>query len=136
MVYPVDIGNDCSRRKADCSSATSKLVKTMLTLFAYHRFRCHLTQTYEWAVWFAPMLATVFLNLIFYILILRDFRQQEKIHGRIDMKKQLSLYLLAFVLCWIFDIAEHIVTLAKPNCELYWLWLLQDFFSPLQGKPW
>jgi len=94
---------------------------------------CHLTPVYEWTFWFSPMLVSVFLNLVFYVLIMKSVPAQRKIPGQIDLKKQLSLYLLAFVLCWIFDVIVHVITAFKPNCAIYWLWILQDFFSPLQG---
>ena len=89
--------------------------------------RCSLTKSYEWALWFVPMIFTVLINLIFYILIVSKFQRHRKVY---NIKRQLTLYLLAFVLCWIWDIVDHII---QPYCTLYWLWLLQDFFSPLQG---
>ena len=73
------------------------------------------------------MILTVFINLIFYILIIIKFQRHKKVY---NIKRQLSFYLLAFVLCWIWDIVDHII---QPYCTLYWLWILQDFFSPLQG---
>jgi len=47
--------------------------------------------------------------------------------------RSLSLYLVTFVLCWVWDVVDHIITTIYPGCDLYWLWILQDLFSPLQG---
>lgn len=45
---------------------------------------------------------------------------------------RMSLYLVAFVICWVPDVAHHILGLVGA-CPPFWLSLAQDFFVPLQG---
>jgi len=50
-------------------------------------------------------------------------------------RRKLSLYLVVFIVCWIWDIAYHIYSAIWKNdyCSGYWLAILQKFFTPLQG---
>jgi len=106
-----------------------------------NQFWCSIRSDFVWIFWFSPMVATFIWNSVFYAIIYYKFRQIKKLraltqsHKKLETQlvKKISLFLLVFLLCWIWDIIDHILTAIKPACELYWLWILQDFFSPLQG---
>lgn len=98
---------------------------------AQDAFWCHPTIAFEWLFWFLPMLLSVLCNLLFYILIIRNYRKKKTQRSRVILK--LSLFLLAFITCWIWDIIEHVRILVAPDCKLFFLWFLQDLFTPSQG---
>lgn len=92
-----------------------------------HPLRCDLKMGAEWGLWFAPMIISVLINIIFYFLILRTvqsrranaisstFASRRKMEN--NAVKKISFYLLAFVICWIWDIIGHIVTSVNPHCK-------------------
>jgi len=95
---------------------------------------CELKVYSEWALWFIPLLLSVFVNLLLYILILKSFRKTYASHKKVEgvVLKRVSLYLLAFIICWIWDIIGHIVE-TTTSCEFYPLLVMQVLFAPLQG---
>ncbi|EFA80002.1 hypothetical protein PPL_06823 [Heterostelium album PN500] len=46
--------------------------------------------------------------------------------------KKLTLYIGAFLLCWVWDLINHTVFYIRRECPPYFLWVLQDLFSPSQ----
>lgn len=97
---------------------------------------CDIQRDYEWPLWFGPMLATIVINLIIYFMILKSFRSRESNFQKkieVVMIRRLSLYLLAFVLCWVWSVIGHIISQVSDHCAIYPIWILQDFFAPLQG---
>jgi len=106
---------------------------------------CHTTSVAQWTLWFAPLIVSFAWNLILYSFILARYRssntqtaslsymneRQRRMQWKI--KKRLSLYLLAFMLCWVWDLSDNVASHFVAEDKLYWLWLLQSFFSPLQG---
>jgi len=98
---------------------------------------CNLKTQPEWIFWFGPMISSLVINFILFIMVLRSFRKREltSIQRRVESQatRKLSLYLLAFILCWVWNVIGRIIHEFQGNCAIYPLWLLQDFFSPLQG---
>jgi len=96
---------------------------------------CDLSTTYEWIFWFTPLILSLIINLVFYVLIVRSFRKtyttQRKFESRV--LRRLSYYLISFCLCWIWDIINHIILTVSPECNIYPLLILQVIFAPLQG---
>jgi len=94
---------------------------------------CHLQSVFEWTFWFTPMILSIGTNLCLYILIFIYFRTQLQRRNETVIFRRLSIYLLAFIMCWIWNIIDHAITHFKPGCTIYFLWILQDIFAPLQG---
>jgi len=98
---------------------------------------CNLKGEYEWGLWLGPMILSLLLNFVLFLMVLYSIRRKQStsIQKRVEAVaiKRLSLYLLVFVLCWIWNVIDRIITEIKPGCEVLPIWVLQDFFSPLQG---
>jgi len=104
---------------------------------------CHPVALAKWLLWFAPLLACFAWNLVLYSLVLARFNRhssssylssnKRQRHIQWKTKRRLSLYLLAFTLCWVWDLSNTIAEYFYSSTTLYWLWVLQSFFSPLQG---
>jgi len=104
---------------------------------------CHLTPMAKWLLWFAPLLTSFAWNLVLYSLVLARYsstksssyisQNKRQRHLQWKTKKRLTLYLLAFTVCWVWDVSDTIAGHFYSSNSLYWLWLLQSFFSPLQG---
>eukprot|EP01112_Ceratiomyxa_fruticulosa_P020579 TRINITY_DN7051_c0_g1_i1.p1 TRINITY_DN7051_c0_g1~~TRINITY_DN7051_c0_g1_i1.p1 ORF type:complete len:307 (-),score=9.09 TRINITY_DN7051_c0_g1_i1:150-1070(-) len=110
---------------------------------------CHPDPIAKWLLWFTPLVGSFLCNSLFYFLSIRRFKvesvdvensrdiailarnvRQKKLQWKI--KKRLTLYLLVFALCWIWDVVNQI--LRGFNIEPpYILVLLQSIFSPMQG---
>jgi len=96
---------------------------------------CHINKPlFQWLFWYFPMILSVLVNSVLYLFIWRSFNQlHTRKHLESHIQRQLTLYLLAFIMCWIWNVIENIRSYFQPDCPAYWLWILQDFFSPLQG---
>jgi len=98
---------------------------------------CNLRRDAEWGFWFGPMISSIVINIILYVMVVLSFRRRESstMQRKIETvaTRRLSMCLIAFVLCWIWNVIGHIITSVAPHCKFYPLWILQDFFSPLQG---
>jgi len=107
---------------------------------------CHPIPLAHWLFWFGPLIVSFVWNIVFYALILQRFRmdthakttslsfmgeRQRNLQWKVQ--KRLSLYLLAFAICWVWDVVNNILSQVSPESNFYWLWLLQSIFSPLQG---
>ncbi|GAM20848.1 hypothetical protein SAMD00019534_040230 [Acytostelium subglobosum LB1] len=57
--------------------------------------------------------------------------RKRKLHSKVA--RQLGIYLLAFLICWLPDLVDSFVSTPAKYCDLYWLWILQNFTTPLQG---
>jgi len=108
-----------------------------------HSLWCISTMAFEWGIWIAPLALCFCFNAVMYVLILRfTYRYSSSLHSSTPtegqkkifslVQKRITVYILIFFLCWIWDIADH-VALYIFNCKIYVLWLLQDLFVPLQG---
>jgi len=107
-----------------------------------HTTQHNTTHTEEWLMWFTPMLLAWLWNGGMYFLILQKFRHSQQhllsvcpcLVMHIDNKhrhtvsgqkkrlkhvvqRKLLLYLLVFVVCWIFDLASHVVS-ETQGCEM------------------
>ena len=94
--------------------------------------RCTLPTNYEFYFWFLPLGVTLFLNLVFYSILVfkvRSIKKFEKVHDVVV--KRVLMYITAFIICWIWDFLNHLFS--SFNCYIYPFYLLQTFFSPLQG---
>ncbi|EGG13368.1 G-protein-coupled receptor family protein [Cavenderia fasciculata] len=57
--------------------------------------------------------------------------KKRKLH--LKVAKRLGVYLLAFLICWVPDVFDNLLVQPNQYCQFYWLWLLQNITSPLQG---
>jgi len=99
---------------------------------------CHLARDFEIGVWILPLILTMLWNFIFYILILYiafSVLRKIKAPSQIKMRliRKLSFLLLVFLLCWVFDLYNHMSTYFFNAEPPEWMYYLQDFFSPSQG---
>ncbi|EFA81298.1 G-protein-coupled receptor family protein [Heterostelium album PN500] len=120
---------------------------------------CHPDPEARYLFWYGPLIFTFAWNILFYALILWRYRasmrpmgenmdrnsintqqtashrfvseRKRKIHAKVA--RQLGVYLLAFLICWLPDLIDNFVATPARYCELYWLWVLQNFTTPLQG---
>jgi hypothetical protein len=105
---------------------------------------CHLQPFAMWALWFAPLIVSFLFNAVLYLLIIIRYynppnssslsylnERQRKVQQKI--KKRITLYLFVFFLCWIWDLINNIISFIHPHMGIYWLWVLQSLFFPLQG---
>jgi len=104
---------------------------------------CHPTTMAKWFLWEAPLCIAFMCNSVFYFMSIRRFKvdnhinressrstRQKKLQWKI--KKRLTLYLLVFLVCWIWDVVNKILE-AIGITPPFWLSILQSTFSPLQG---
>ncbi|KYQ89984.1 hypothetical protein DLAC_11729 [Tieghemostelium lacteum] len=102
---------------------------------------CSITGAYQLYFWIIPLFLSFLWNLICYIIIYHKFkgilsfgiygRRSVSLHRVISRK--LTFYLLAFLLCWVFDLINHSVYYFLSKCPPFTLMVLQNLFSPLQG---
>ncbi|GAM22761.1 hypothetical protein SAMD00019534_059360 [Acytostelium subglobosum LB1] len=102
---------------------------------------CSINDTYQFYFWVLPLAGSLLWNMLCYVLIYVKFRKvlsfnkfgQQSHQLQRHIAKKLSLYMAAFILSWIWDIINHTVFYAVKQCPPFWMWVLQDLFSPLQG---
>eukprot|EP01132_Coremiostelium_polycephalum_P004936 gene4936-6153_t len=102
---------------------------------------CSIDPSYQLYFWVFPLLLSILWNLLCYILIYHKFKQilSYGIYGSRSQElkryiaRKLTFYLVAFIVCWAPDLINHSVFFINKSCPPFWMWLLQDFFSPAQG---
>ncbi|GAM26675.1 hypothetical protein SAMD00019534_098500, partial [Acytostelium subglobosum LB1] len=121
---------------------------------------CHLEAKSKWIYWYGPLMLTFVWNIVLYAMILWKYRhsvrpmspdylssgsintqhsvsthfvneRKKKMHGKVA--RQLGIYLMAFIICWLPDLIDGFVPISERFCRFYWLWLVQNFTTPLQG---
>jgi len=103
---------------------------------------CHPHELYHWLFWLTPIIVSLAWNSVFYILIIRSFKKMSESFPDMDkdnykiennaLEKLLSLYLLVFVFCWIWDFIYHIASSAF-KCNMFVMWIIANLFAPMQG---
>eukprot|EP01116_Phalansterium_solitarium_P024411 TRINITY_DN894_c0_g1_i1.p2 TRINITY_DN894_c0_g1~~TRINITY_DN894_c0_g1_i1.p2 ORF type:complete len:315 (+),score=57.06 TRINITY_DN894_c0_g1_i1:124-1068(+) len=102
---------------------------------------CSSPPVLEWLFWFTPLLLSLCFNLVMYSLILHKFRRNRQLLVQAQPKPKvgnliwtrITLYILVFIICWVWDVVDHVLSYVYPDCHVYILWTLQTIFSPLQG---
>ncbi|EGG17666.1 cAMP receptor-like protein [Cavenderia fasciculata] len=101
---------------------------------------CTITPKFQFFFWVLPLVISVLWNLLCYVLIYKKFNQilsfgvfGSKSHQlKRHVSKKLTLYLAAFLVCWLPDLINHTIFYVGA-CPPFVMWVLQDLFSPLQG---
>ncbi|GAM23928.1 hypothetical protein SAMD00019534_071030, partial [Acytostelium subglobosum LB1] len=102
---------------------------------------CELKSVQEIVVWFLPLTICMVVCIGFYIKLKRLFR--EKFEARLNynerlkhidetISKRLTLYILVFIIVWLPDIAQHILSYIS-TCSFYPLMVIQNLLVPSQG---
>jgi len=98
---------------------------------------CALTPDFEIAFWVVPLVASIIWNLVMYLTIVRQLRASlgnfpSERPVILQMWARFSFYILAFVVCWVWDFINHFYAIAG-FCTPFAILNLEYFFSPLQG---
>jgi len=126
------------------SISTTVLVSAQMIELEQESGWCHLKPVATWTLWFSPLIISFLFDAVLYFLILFRYynppnttslsymnERQRKL--QLKTKKRITLYLFVFFLCWIWDITNNLISLINPHKSIYWLWVLQSLFMPLQG---
>eukprot|EP01111_Echinosteliopsis_oligospora_P011876 TRINITY_DN4013_c0_g1_i1.p1 TRINITY_DN4013_c0_g1~~TRINITY_DN4013_c0_g1_i1.p1 ORF type:complete len:340 (-),score=48.69 TRINITY_DN4013_c0_g1_i1:33-1052(-) len=104
---------------------------------------CTVKNPAHFEFWYLPLTALFAWNLVAYIAIIIKFRsvfiniigasgRTQQLQTK--MYKRLSLYVLTFLLCWVWDMIDAILVQFFPTCGYVpFIEYMQVFFTPSQG---
>lgn len=110
-------------------------------------YLCFPKKPWHIILWFAPVLASFGLNLLFYLLIIyriRKIKREQKAYLHATQYHEVStklskvilrfsFYLLVFFVCWVFDVLTYVVGTIDPSCGAIIFTILYSILLNLQG---
>jgi len=87
----------------------------------------------HWLFWYGPLILSFAWNTIAYTLIILHYRGADRKRMKKKIKLRVSLYLLVFFVCWVWDMVGFIIQQVAHHPPPLWIELLTSGFMPLQG---
>lgn len=94
---------------------------------------CTNTVLGHWLFWYGPLILSFLWNAVAYTLIILHYHGSDKKRMKKNVKLRVSLYLLVFFTCWIWDMVGFIIEQSSGHPPPLWIKLLTSAFMPLQG---
>jgi uncharacterized membrane protein YgcG len=103
---------------------------------------CFPSQPWHIILWFIPIIISFAWMLICYFLIFYKLWSMRRGAKRVDEETnrklrsvaiRFSFYIVAFFLCWVFDVITYFILQINPHCNVFTFVMLYTFFRNSQG---